>query len=179
MMPPEEIKRLRELCEAIPDCISADTNHYEIHSMLPREHFWLDLPSVFSDPDRNICASEDGKRLGAVLDFVCGVRPSLPALLDEVERLEREVAELRRQLSNRIEAKHARVWTCADDRGPIIADDGRAAMIFVQMGGRWVNHKLHSWTEQGYKGSGYSQMPDAMAAEFLKTYPLPTEAVCE
>jgi hypothetical protein len=111
------------------------------------------------------------------LDYAQQCGDALPSLLDEVERLEREVAELRRQLSNRIEAKRAKVWTCTDDRGPIIADDGRAAMIFVPMGGRWVNHKLHSWTEQGYKGSGYSQMPDAMAAEFLKTYPLPTEAV--
>jgi hypothetical protein len=89
MMPPEELKRLRELCVLIPDCISADwqnTNHYEIHSMLPREYFWLSVADVFGDPNRNICECEDGKRLGAVLDFVCGVRPSLPALLDEVEQ---------------------------------------------------------------------------------------------
>jgi hypothetical protein len=187
----EELKRLRELCDAATkgEWVTAWSDSKDRKMCfegvcVPNDDAPFDWSTLGFTATRVMRievekGSLEQLQAQANARFIAESRTALPALLDEVERLEREVAELRRQLSNRIEAKRAKVWTCTDDRGPIIADDGRAAMIFVPMGGRWVNHKLHSWTEQGYKGSGYSQMPDAMAAEFLKTYPLPTEAVCE
>lgn len=78
----------------IPACARADwdgTNHYEISTDEP---LWLICSEVFVGPPRDISASEEGKRMGAVLDAACAA----PILAAEVARLRAEITDLEWEL---------------------------------------------------------------------------------
>jgi len=77
-----EIDAIRKRFEACPiplDAVAdyAGTNHYEIHDSTSNEFWWLEL----YDLDEVDSSTEQGKRVGAVLDYACAYRRDVGALL--------------------------------------------------------------------------------------------------
>ena len=82
----EEIRGRLAACP-IPEDAQADwqyTNHYEIQA--PGEYGWWWLDGL--TPLGIVSASEEGKRLGAVLDYATHYKRDVAELLKEIERLE-------------------------------------------------------------------------------------------
>jgi hypothetical protein len=80
--------RARLVACPIPEDALADwdgTNHYEIQSSGPDGWWWLDGLDGFNSQ------TEEGKRLGAVLDYACAYRKDIQALLAEIDRLNKEL----------------------------------------------------------------------------------------
>lgn len=75
----------------IPEGIEADwdgTNHYEVTTPTKGQYWWLDLREALSDPKANISGTEEGRRLGQLLDLACASRNILPTLLKRLDCLE-------------------------------------------------------------------------------------------
>jgi len=91
----------------IPEDISSDwqySNHFELRSP-STEYFWYVFPDV--DTHHLNCESEEGKRLGLIMDFVCFARRELQAAQSKIDTLTYE--------NNRL--KHAegyRCWHCGE-----------------------------------------------------------------
>ena len=86
------ISEARARCEAaaeIPADARADwdgTNHWEIQSATHTDGFWwLILWDVFDGKDTDPSGTENGKRLGMMLDLACAARRDLPKALDALE----------------------------------------------------------------------------------------------
>ena len=91
-----DLKKLKELVATLPAGLRADwdgTNHYELQTPGGDDFYWLVIPDVFSPRIGDWSTTEEGKRLGAVLDFACAMRAALPELLEEVEKLRNQQAE--------------------------------------------------------------------------------------
>jgi len=84
-----EIDAIRKRLEAcpIPENAEADwrdTNHFEIQVRSDVDDFWwLDVFDVPQDS-----STEDGRRLGAVLDYACAYRRDVGVLLERITDLE-------------------------------------------------------------------------------------------
>ena len=81
-MTENEIDAIRKRLEAcpIPENAEADyagTNHYEIQAPSADGFWWLEV----YDLDEVDSSTEQGKRVGAVLDYACAYRRDVGALL--------------------------------------------------------------------------------------------------
>lgn len=90
----DDLERARAAISKIPVGARADwdgTNHYEITSYQDdnADPFWLTVPWMGEFDSE----TEDGKRLGAVLDAACWARE----LLDEVDALRARIARLEKR----------------------------------------------------------------------------------
>ena len=97
------------LAATIPAGAKADwrgTNHYEIHT--DDEVWWLDLWDAFVAPGRDLQGirdlqgTEEGRRVGAVMDAACAFREAVPALLADAKRLELERDEARENFGHEV-----------------------------------------------------------------------------
>lgn len=86
----EELKRLIELGEKLPKHLRSDwdgTNHYELTSSAREDNYWwLIMGDLFRDLPKDVipCDTEDGKRLGLIMDIAVALQESLPALKEAV-----------------------------------------------------------------------------------------------
>ena len=81
--------RARHAACPIPERAQADwdgTNHYEIADPAGETYWWLDY---LDEAVKAGFQSEEGKRLGAVLDYACAYRRDIGALLAEIDRLQK------------------------------------------------------------------------------------------
>jgi hypothetical protein len=88
---PEWIQKIQVFCEKFPKTPRSDwenTNHYEITDPDGDAYFWLTLPDVFTNPGIYYPDTEEGKRVGLLMDLACQV----PALLEHCLKL-REALE--------------------------------------------------------------------------------------
>jgi len=79
----KNVEKLIELAEQLPDGLSSDwqdTNHYELHG--GKDYWWLMLLGVFDGypKDASPCDTEEGKRLGLIMDIAARLRLALPEL---------------------------------------------------------------------------------------------------
>lgn len=69
----EIISRLKELEEKIPPTLSWDwegTNHYELTDSNPNSDYWWLMPlEIGSNHDRYLPDTEEGKRLGWIIEY--------------------------------------------------------------------------------------------------------------
>ena len=69
----ETLKRLAELAAKLPDELRADwdgTNHYELTTGTGDDYWWLDVADAIGiDSGVDVSATEEGKRLGLLLDL--------------------------------------------------------------------------------------------------------------
>ena len=92
----EAIRARHAVCP-IPELAQADwggTNHYEIgdpRAKPPESYWWLDY---IDEAVKAGSHTEEGKRLGAVLDYACAYRRDVGALLAEIDRLHQALEEL-------------------------------------------------------------------------------------
>jgi len=85
----DEIRKRLEACP-IPESAEADwdgTNHYEINDPRGEDYLWLDGTECQNS------STEDGKRLGAVLDYACAYRRDVGALLGRIADLDATLTE--------------------------------------------------------------------------------------
>ena len=97
-----DLERLRKLADQLPDGLRADwdgTNHYQLTVPIPIEHkdpltcrersnhFYLDVREAIAEEGDDVSASEQGCRLGLMLD----IATEFKALVAEVERLNAQV----------------------------------------------------------------------------------------
>ena len=88
----DDIRKRLESCP-IPENAQADwqgSNHYEIHAVSDDGFWWLDYLEGCMDS-----RTDEGKRLGAVLDYACAYRRDVGALLKRIAALEAELFEER------------------------------------------------------------------------------------
>jgi hypothetical protein len=88
-------KRLNE-CPIPLDAVTDywGTDHYEIgdpRAKPPESYWWLDY---IDEAVKAGSHTEEGKRLGAVLDYACAYRRDIGALLAEIDRLHQALEEL-------------------------------------------------------------------------------------
>ena len=86
----EALKRLIELAEKLPKGLHSDwdgTNHYELTSWAREndEYWWLIMGQLFNSklgyPEDLIpCDTEEGKRLGLIMDIAVALQEALPEL---------------------------------------------------------------------------------------------------
>lgn len=73
----DRLAKLRKLAERLPSKLNSDwdgTNHFELQDMGGGKDFWwLDMSSFVYGMDENPCESEEGKRLGLIMDIAAEV----------------------------------------------------------------------------------------------------------
>ena len=72
----EEFLPVLELAEQLPRDLNSDwkdTNHYELTSGTADNYWWLMAGDGIEDIDGNPCETEDGKRLGLIMDIAAAV----------------------------------------------------------------------------------------------------------
>jgi hypothetical protein len=69
----DALKEFKTLVDQLPQGLRADwknTNHYEMVTVDEKEYWWLTIPDIFMNNQENWQDTEDGKRLGLVMDIV-------------------------------------------------------------------------------------------------------------
>lgn len=80
----EALKELCDLAEKLPDKLLADwrnTNHYELTSDEVDGYWWLVVRNALPrDEEKAACETEEGKRLGLLLDIAEKLKKAEPIL---------------------------------------------------------------------------------------------------
>lgn len=82
-----DLKKLNALIDALPNGMRTDwqgTNHYEISG--DDEPFWLDIADAFALRS-DISSTEEGKRVGLIMDAAAALKNEVPLLLKMWESL--------------------------------------------------------------------------------------------
>jgi hypothetical protein len=87
------LERLRALNADIPDTLSWDwenTNHYELHDEADNgEYFWLNVLELGGcrplNMDIYLPDTEDGQRLGKIIEYAVLARKLFPKLISQLE----------------------------------------------------------------------------------------------
>lgn len=77
----EQLQEFIDLVEQLPLGLHSDwehTNHYELTCFVKGEYWWLTLSDLFRD-DLD-CKSEEGQRVGLLMDVAAKAREILPLL---------------------------------------------------------------------------------------------------
>ncbi len=85
------LEKVRHAIGEIPEGVKADwdgTNHYEVTTPAGEQYWWLQVREALADPKVDTSATEDGQRLGHLLDLACASRNVLPTLLKRLDCLE-------------------------------------------------------------------------------------------
>ncbi|HUS96137.1 MAG TPA: hypothetical protein VMX97_05290 [Hyphomicrobiaceae bacterium] len=122
VMTENEIDAIRKRLEdcPIPENAEADyvdTSHYEIQNRSDVDDFWwLDVFDVPQDS-----STEDGRRLGAVLDYACAYRRDVGVLFERITGLEALRAAAIKMLDDLDNATGPDEWSTSELRAAIAA----------------------------------------------------------